>query len=48
MENAAFLFAAYTIIWALVFGFVLVMFNRQKKMRQELESLEKAIKEKKE
>ena len=46
MENAGYLFAAFTIIWVLVFGYVLVLFNRQKRMRQEINSLKEALKEK--
>ena len=46
MENAGYLFAAFTIIWALVFGYVLVLFNRQKRLRQEINSLKEALKEK--
>ncbi|MFC1980111.1 CcmD family protein [Chloroflexota bacterium] len=46
MENAGYLFAAFTIIWVLVFGYVLVLFNRQKRMRQDINSLKEALKEK--
>ena len=34
-----YLFAAYTIIWALVFGYVLFLYRGQRKLRRELESL---------
>ena len=46
MENAGYLFAAFTIIWALLFGYVLVLFNRQTNLRRELDSLKEALKEK--
>ncbi len=46
MENAGYLFAAFTIIWALVFGYVLSLFNRQRRLRQEINSLKEAFKEK--
>lgn len=46
MENAGYLFAAFTIIWALVFGYVLLLINRQKKLRKEIDSLKEALKEK--
>ena len=46
MENAGYLLAAFTIVWAAVFGYVLVLFNRQKQLRQELDSLKEALKEK--
>lgn len=46
MENAGYLFAAFTIIWALVFGYVLLLFNRQRRLRRNIESLKEAFKEK--
>ncbi|MFC2006024.1 CcmD family protein [Chloroflexota bacterium] len=46
MENAGYLFAAFTIIWALVFGYILSLFNRQKRLHQEINSLKEALKEK--
>lgn len=46
MENAGYLFTAFTIIWASFFGYVLVLLNRQKRLRQELDSLKKALKRK--
>jgi len=45
MQNAAYLFAAFTIIWAVVFGYVLSLFNRQRRLSREIDSLKKAIKE---
>lgn len=33
------LFAAYTIIWALVFGYVLFLYRGQRKLRREIEAL---------
>ena len=46
MENAGYLFAAFTIVWALVFGYILLLLNRQRSLRQELTSLKEALKEK--
>ena len=46
MENAGYLLAAFTIIWALVFGYVLVLFNRQRRLQREIDSLREAFKEK--
>jgi len=43
MENAGYLFAAFTIIWALVFGYVLFLFNRQRRLRREIDSLKEAF-----
>ena len=44
MENAGYLFAAFTIIWALVFGYILFLFNKQRKLRREINSLKEALK----
>ena len=46
MENAGYLLAAFTIIWALVFGYVLVLFNRQRRLRRGIDSLKEALREK--
>ncbi len=46
MENAGYLFAAFTIAWALIFGYVLMLLNRQRGLRREIESLREALKEK--
>ncbi len=45
MENAGYLFAAFSIAWASVFGYVLLLFNRQRQLRREIDSLKKALKE---
>ncbi|MBI2850466.1 MAG: CcmD family protein [Chloroflexi bacterium] len=47
MENAGFLLAAFSIVWAVLFGYVLVLLNKQKKLQQEIVSLKEALKEKK-
>lgn len=46
MENAGYLFAAFAIIWAGVFGFVLSLVNRQRRLRREIESLKEESGEK--
>ena len=46
MENAGYLLVAFTIIWAAVFGYILVLIRRQKRLRQEIDSLKKALREK--
>ena len=43
MENAGYLFAAFAIVWAVVFGYVLLLLNRQKKLRREIDSLKEAF-----
>lgn len=46
MENGGYLFSAYGIVWAVVFGYVLSLLNRQRRLRQEIDSLKEALKEK--
>ncbi len=46
MENLGYLFAAFTIVWAVVFGYVLLLLNRQRRLRREIDSLKEALKEK--
>ncbi|MFC1944589.1 CcmD family protein [Chloroflexota bacterium] len=36
MENAGYLFAAYSIIWAAVFGYVLLLGRKQRRLEREL------------
>ncbi len=43
MENTGFLFAAFSIIWALVFGYVLIMYNRQKRLRKKIDLLKEEL-----
>ena len=44
MENAGYLFAAYSIVWALVFGYILLLLGRQKRLQREIDSLKEALK----
>jgi len=46
MENAGYIFAAFAIVWAVIFGYLLLLFNRQRKLRREINSLREAFKEK--
>lgn len=46
MENAGFLFAAFALVWVFLFVYVMVLFNRQQKLRQEIETLKESLKEK--
>ena len=47
MQNAGYLFAAFTVVWAVLFGYVLYLLNKQKSLQQEINSLKEALKEKK-
>lgn len=46
MENAGYLFAAFATVWAVIFGYVLLLLNSQKRLRREIDSLKEAFKEK--
>jgi len=43
MENMGFLFAAFTIIWALVFGYVFCMYRKQRKLQREIDLLKEVV-----
>lgn len=44
MENMGYLFAAYTVIWLVVFGYVLSISSRQNKLKREINSLKETLK----
>ncbi len=44
MENGGYLFAAFSIIWVLLLGYVFVLINRQRRLRREIDSLKEALK----
>ncbi|MFC2058881.1 CcmD family protein [Chloroflexota bacterium] len=43
MESIGYLFAAYTIIWAVVFGYVFYLLRKEGKLRKEIDLLEKSL-----
>ncbi len=43
MENSGYLFAAYTIIWAFVFGYVFFLYYKQRKLRRQMDLLKDSI-----
>ncbi len=44
MENSGYFFAAFTLVWAAVFAYVLVLVGRQRRLKREVESLKKLLK----
>ncbi len=46
MENAGYLFTAFAVVWAVVFGYVLSLLYRQRRLRQEIDTLREILKEK--
>ena len=47
MENIGYLFAAYTVIWVVVFGYVLMMQRKQRQLQREIKLLQESIDESK-
>jgi CcmD family protein len=45
MENFGYLFAAYTIIFAVIFAYVIFIWRRQQRLEQELRALSRRIDE---
>ena len=43
MENSGYLFAAFTIIWAVIFGYVFFLYYKQRKLRQQMDLLKDSI-----
>ena len=45
MENLGYLLAAYTIIWVVVFGYVLLMQRKQRRLQRQIDALRKSLDE---
>lgn len=43
MDNFWYLFAAYTIIWAVLFGYILILLSRQRQLQRDVESLRREL-----
>ena len=43
MENLGYLLAAYTLIWAVVFGYVLFMQRKQRRLQRQIDVLRKSL-----
>jgi CcmD family protein len=43
MENLEYLFAAFTIIWAVIFGYVFFLYYRQRKLGRQLDLLKNSL-----
>jgi len=43
MENIGYLFAAYSIIWAVVFGYVLFMQRKQRRLQRQIDMLQESV-----
>ena len=43
MENLGYLLAAYTVIWAVVFGYVLVLQRKQRRLQKQIDTLKESV-----
>lgn len=43
MKNLSYLFAAYAVVWVVLFGYVYSLLRRTKELRQDLEDFKKGI-----
>jgi len=43
MENLGYLLAAYAVIWALVFGYVLFLQRKQRKLQRQIDALKESM-----
>ena len=46
MENSGYFFAAFAVVWAVVFAYVVLLVRRQVRLKQEIEALKGMLKEK--
>jgi CcmD family protein len=44
MDNFSYLFAAYTVIWAVLFTYVFILSKRQSNLKREIDNLKTTIK----
>ena len=45
MDDLDYLFAAFAVVWVMVFGYILLLSFRQRKLRQEFDLLEQKVTE---
>lgn len=43
MENGVFLFSAFGLVWAVIFGYLLILLNKQKQLKRDLYSLKNTL-----
>lgn len=46
MENAGYFFAAFAIVWAVLFAYIFLLAGRQRKLKRKIESLKEMLKDK--
>lgn len=43
MDDLEYLFTAFAVVWIIVYGYILVLFLRQRRLRQQIEMLQERI-----
>jgi len=43
MENLGYLFAVFAIVWAVLFGYILSLIQRQRQLRREIDLLKESL-----
>ena len=43
MENLGYIFAAYTVIWAVIFGYLLFMRLKQRRLQHQIDLLRESV-----
>jgi len=43
MENLGYLLAAYTVIWAVVFGYILFLQRKQRRLQRQIDALKESV-----
>lgn len=46
MENSGYFFAAFAIVWAVLFAYIFLLGSRQRQLKRKIESLKELLKEK--
>jgi len=46
MENSGYFFAAFAIVWAVLFAYVFILVSRQRRLKRDIESLKETLKDK--
>lgn len=44
MDNSGYLFAAFAVVWAVLFAYVVLLVRRQVRLKQEIEALKSLLK----
>lgn len=47
MENSGFLFAAFAIVWVVVFFYVMVLFRRQRRLKRDIDLMKRPAEQRK-